>query len=607
MTRISPPKFLPVHGLIAILLLSLIVLPALSDTAILLSGTSGADNPAISGSTVVFERGGNIVMYNRSSGDEVVFQSGHSTLPDTYGSRVVWQENEVNPAIRDIANSDIYLFDQSTGSVAPLVSNPWAQKEPKIYGDRVVWTDYRNYNGDIYLYNIATGKETPVCTDPAEQWSPRIYGNTIVWLDARNGQGNANNIPYTETAADIYLYDIGTGTTRRLTPVAPATSVSSPVISGNNIVWVGYENNNHPRFFWYSLPSGRTTLLPAGSGDLLSPTLSGDTLVWKEIHTSYYAPERNPCPTEMMGMCPVETMGIRYSNTYQAYDLSRNITKALGGQGTGMGGYMYSLQVYNNTVVYAGGSYGDGIAIDTISWDNTSPPAPGQVSPSQTTTIPIKKSPAPALSDATAAQGWTRRGTYLISKGQNDDAIAAFDISLAIDNRSAGAWAGKGLAHLAVYKNNDAMLYEAKNAADAFGQAVALEPGNADYWNSKGLAHYYYEEYGPAGESFNRALAINPGLTDTWYNMGRVQESTGRYNDAIISYSKVLADNPGDADALRGLNRVRAVLNLTPLTMGPTVKKTVPASPTEKTPLSPFLPVLGIGVASVGFWLRRRC
>ena len=607
MTRIFPLNSALIQGLIAILLLSLIVIPALSDTATLLSGTSGADNPGIFGSTVVFERGRNIVLYNHSSGNEVVFSSGHSTLPDIYGSRVVWQENEINPAIRDIANSDIYVFDQSTGSVAPLVSNPWAQKEPKIYGNNVVWTDYRNYNGDIYLYNIATGKETPVCTDPAEQWSPRIYGNTIVWLDARNGEGNANNIPYTKTAADVYLYDTPTGTTRRLTPVAPATSVSSPVISGNNIVWVGYENNNRPRFFWYSLSSGRTIPLPAGSGDLLSPSLSGDTLVWKEIHTSYYAPERNPCPTEMMGMCPVETMGIRYSNTYQAYDLSRNITKALGGQGTGMEGYMYSLQVYNNTVVYAGGSYGDGIAIDSISWDNASPPALVQVSPSRTTTIPNKKSPAPALSDAATARGWAGRGTYLVSIGQNDDAVAAFDISLAIDNRSADAWAGKGLAHLAIYKNNDHLLYEAKDAANAFGQAVALDPGNADYWNEKGLAHYYYEEYTPAEQAFNRAVSIDPHLSDAWYNKGRVLERAKRYQDAMDAYGKVLADNPGDADALRGMNRMRAVLNLTPLTLGPTVRKTVPASPTEKTSLSAFLPVLGIGVASVGLWLRRRC
>ena len=533
-------------------------------------------------------------------------QSGHSTHPDIYGSRVVWQENEISPTIYDIANSDIYLFDSSAGSVAPLVSNPWAQKEPKIYDDYVVWTDYRNYNGDNYLYNIATGKETPVCTDPAEQWSPRIYGNTIVWLDARNGEGNANNIPYTKTAADIYLYDIGTGKTRWLTPVAPADGISSLVISGNNIVWVGYETHNLPGFYWYSLSSGKSTLLPTGSGDIQSPALSKDTLVWKELHTSYYAPTPYPCPTEMMGRCPVETMGIRTSYTYHARDLSRDITKELGGQGTGMEGYMSTLQVYDNTVVYAGGSYGAGIAIDTISWDNASSPVPGPISPSRTTIIPILKNPAPALLDARAAQGWAGRGTYLMSKGLNDDAIAAFDLSLAIDNRSASVWAGKGRAHLANYRNNDAMLYEAKDAADAFEQAVTLEPGNADYWNYKGLAHYYYEEYGPAELAFNRAVAIDPHLSDAWYNKGRVMERTKRYQDAMDAYAKALAENPGDAYALRDLNRVRGVMNLTPLPMGPTVTRTVTASPTKQTHLSPFLPVFSIGLATAGLWLRKR-
>ena len=612
MTRVYLLNSSCIQCLIAIILFSLILLPVSSaaNTVTLIPTTSGADNPAISGSTVVFERAGNIVKYNLVSGEEVVLQSGYSTLPDISGSRVVWQENEISPAIWQIANSNIYLYDPSTGSVGALVASSWAQKEPKISGDYVVWTDYRNYNGDICLYNIATKKETPVCTDPAEQWSPRIYGNTIVWLDARNGQGTTYDPPYTtKTAKDIYLYDIGTGTTRNLTPLSSADSVSLPVISGNNIVWVDYasKNYNQPQFFWYSILTGKTTPLPAGSGVLQSPSLSGDTLVWKENHVSYYAPQRDPCPTEMMGQCPVETMGIRYSKTYHARDLVRNLTKEIGGEGTGLNRYITALQLYNNTVVSAGGISGDGIAIDTISWDNTSSPAPKLVSPSRTTTIPVPNSPVPALLDAKAAHGWADRGTYLMSKGAIDDAIAAFDLSLAIDNRSAQAWAGKGMAHLASYRNHDSMLYEAKDAANAFEQAVVLEPGNADYWNYKGLAHYYYEEYGPADLALNRAVAINPRFSDAWYNLGRVLERTKRYQDAMDAYAKVLAEDPGNVYALRDMNRVRGVLNLTPLTMGPTVKSTVSTSSTEMAPLSPFLPVLGIGVAFGGLWLRKRC
>jgi beta propeller repeat protein len=55
-----------------------------------------------------------------------------------------------------------------------------------IYGDRIVWHDFRTGNDNIYIYDIPTSKEIQVTTNISEQEFPAIYGNKIVWHDYRN-------------------------------------------------------------------------------------------------------------------------------------------------------------------------------------------------------------------------------------------------------------------------------------------------------------------------------------------------------------------------------------------------------------------------------------
>ena len=72
------------------------------------------------------------------------------------------------------------------------------QNFPAIYGNKVVWQDYRNGNSQIYLYDITTGEEIRISPTNANQEYPAIYGNKVVWQDSRDG-------------FQIYLYDISTG------------------------------------------------------------------------------------------------------------------------------------------------------------------------------------------------------------------------------------------------------------------------------------------------------------------------------------------------------------------------------------------------------------
>ncbi|AKB52507.1 Chitin binding protein [Methanosarcina barkeri str. Wiesmoor] len=117
---------------------------------------------------------------------------------------------------------------------------------PSIYGDRIVWEDWRNGNqsdgpSNIYMYNISTQKETQITTSGSAT-SPSIYGNRIIWLDGRNG--NSQND--TEGGHDVYMYDLSTHKETRITnSTIPEDGFAYELriaISGNRILYGGTYN-----------------------------------------------------------------------------------------------------------------------------------------------------------------------------------------------------------------------------------------------------------------------------------------------------------------------------------------------------------------------------
>jgi beta propeller repeat protein len=93
----------------------------------------------------------------------------------------------------------------------------FAIKALDIHGNIVIWADFRNDDGsftnsDIYGYNLVTHTEFPICTEqnlqgiysmpgppslPIAIKTVAIYGNTVVWGDYRNDSGSFTN-------SDIY-------------------------------------------------------------------------------------------------------------------------------------------------------------------------------------------------------------------------------------------------------------------------------------------------------------------------------------------------------------------------------------------------------------------
>ena len=84
------------------------------------------------------------------------------------------------------------------GPIVQVTNDPAEQMNPQIWGDVIVWEDFRHGNWDIYAYDVRAGVELPVTTHPADQKDPAVWGDLIVWQDYRNENW------------DIYMYDLET-------------------------------------------------------------------------------------------------------------------------------------------------------------------------------------------------------------------------------------------------------------------------------------------------------------------------------------------------------------------------------------------------------------
>ncbi|AKB74937.1 cell surface protein [Methanosarcina lacustris Z-7289] len=148
----------------------------------------------------------NIYMYDLSTKKETQIITSRKGIynPAIYGDRIVWEDSRNDDGT---GNTDIYMYDLSTKQETRITpsyeggdNNPY-QSNPSIYGDKIVWEDWRNGNADIYMYDLSTNKETQITTNKSEQRSPVIYGNTIVWQDNRNG--NADIYMFTLASAEV--------------------------------------------------------------------------------------------------------------------------------------------------------------------------------------------------------------------------------------------------------------------------------------------------------------------------------------------------------------------------------------------------------------------
>lgn len=217
-------------------------------------------------------------------GDAVISDKYTQFSPAIYGNWVVWQDfrNEdwdicaYNLSVDTDGNGVPNYLEtpqiENDPALIKITNNPYMQGDPDIYEGTIVWTDYRNGNPDIYAYSFSNSTEWAVCTNDDAQQKPSIDADRIVWQDYRNGN------------FDVYMFNITSGEETRLSSIADDDM--SPRIQGDFVVWYSYHGsapfNDYSDIYLLDLKSMELTNLNNDTAVQYTPDVYGNNVVWHD-------------------------------------------------------------------------------------------------------------------------------------------------------------------------------------------------------------------------------------------------------------------------------------------------------------------------------------
>ena len=101
-------------------------------------------------------------------------------------------------------DTDIYLYQYSTGLITRVSENQASDSKPKVSGDYVAWHGDEDGDDEIYLFQISTGVNLKLTDNSNTDHYADINGDYVTWIN------------YDGEIQEIYLYQISTGTTQQI-------------------------------------------------------------------------------------------------------------------------------------------------------------------------------------------------------------------------------------------------------------------------------------------------------------------------------------------------------------------------------------------------------
>jgi tetratricopeptide (TPR) repeat protein len=172
------------------------------------------------------------------------------------------------------------------------------------------------------------------------------------------------------------------------------------------------------------------------------------------------------------------------------------------------------------------------------------------------------------------SQAYYSKGLALWYANKYPEALSAFESATQLDPTFSVAWRMKGSTLYRLKKYDSALIAYDKaialqsddfvlhvergdvleelkrfsQAITAYNQAIQLKSHSWAY-NNRGNAYSNLKQYQKAIEDYNRALAINPDHANAYVNRGNVYYDLKEYPKAIEDYNRALTINPDLAQA----------------------------------------------------------
>ena len=244
------------------------------------------ENVAIYGDIIVWQddRNGNwdIYTFDLTTGKEssITIDKLDQTQPKIHNDYIVWkdirnQQGSVEDYPKDY-NSDIFLFDLKSGEEQQITKNQQYQTKPDIYGDNIVWLDYRNGRFEVFMYYILLGKEQKVSNNEGNCTDVKIYGDTILWKVSFDA-ADLND------SDEIYLYNI---TTRRIANLNLTQTIELNGLDINEkyIAWYSSPSQGiDADIFLYNLSTRITAQITKNGSFQYRPIIAGDLIFWTDL------------------------------------------------------------------------------------------------------------------------------------------------------------------------------------------------------------------------------------------------------------------------------------------------------------------------------------